>query len=261
VGGDIGFTKNTKNRLPGTFFDISFKAAIPGITGKMQDQDWTDDQNKNQLTHYSVSENRTNMAYLFDLKSGCVFNKGIMSIKTFSVISGMFFEWSAYGGSMLYPNIDEHNNIITNAQTHFYISDKTEGIRYRQTWIGIGFGVSLYGEFNRFFNVEVSFAATPLVFFKAKDEHLLRDLVIEDEGDLLNGGTQLDAAFALSVRPANIFAISLEVAYRNIFNSQGRSKYTYHGKDMNIAKNYPITWYSGAGYEAFDISLMFKFII
>jgi outer membrane protease len=227
------------------FTDGIFKFGFPGETGLMEDRDWVATRYADWLTHYSVHDNETENAILIDANAGVsftIFEKYLL--KTYITYSYMNFSWTASGGSFLYPSADGD---------HAYLTVSRDVGTYRQTWNILSPGISFYGEFNRYFDIEISFKISPLVWFSAKDEHLNRDLVITEE---YFGGIFLEPSLLFSFKPNNFFTISLSFLYRNISGTRGDGEYKEQGQPAFTAKNL-----TGAGYSGFDIGIMAKFNI
>jgi plasminogen activator len=236
-------------RIPGTgwsiFADGIFKFGFPGSTGQMEDRDWMDARYSNFLTHYSVHDNEIKNAVLIDANIGAsfaIFRNHL--IKMFIAYNYMNFHWAATGGSFLYP-IGKNGD-----EGHLYLSAPVEIGTYKQTWHMLSPGIAFYGEFNRYFNIELYIKMSPVVWLSAKDEHLLRDLVITEE---ISGGFSIEPGFTFSFNSSDATVLSLSFLYRNISGIRGNGK--YEEPDETITTNNQ----SGAGYAAFDVGFTAKF--
>jgi outer membrane protease len=219
-----------------------FKFGIPGNTGQMEDRDWTDSRYSDWLTHYSVHDNDTKNAMLIDANIGVsltIFEKHL--IKMFIAYNYMNFYWSATGGSFLYPREDDGG---------VYLAEPIEVITYEQTWNILSPGIAFYGEFNRYFDIEVYIKISPFIWLSAKDEHLLRDLVVTEE---IFVGFFIEPGFTFSFTPNDTIGLSLSFSYRNISDTRGNGKYEEPGR-KTITNNL-----NGAGYSAFDFGITAKF--
>jgi len=224
----------------GLFTDAFFKFGIPGNTGIMEDRDWMFGTYPDWLTHYSVHDNRTQKAMLIDINAGAsfkIFEKFL--IKPFLSYSYMNFSWAASGGSFLYPDEDGD---------HFYLITDTDVITYEQTWNIISIGVSFYGAFNRYFDVDISIKLSPLIWCTAVDNHISRNIIFVDS---MFSGFFFEPGLLFSFTPNDFFKLSLSVKYRNISGARGNAKI-----EGEQAVYYNI---GGAGYSVFDIGLVATF--
>jgi outer membrane protease len=152
----------------------------------------------------------------------------------------MTFSWASKGGSFLYPD-----------QNHFYYSTEIDVITYKQIWHIISPGVSFYGRFNRFFDINLFLNLSPLVWCNSVDEHLLRNLTIKDTMDF---GFFIKPKLVFSFFPQDVIAVSFSFAYTHIGETRGDALYIEQGKAGVIYENI-----AGASYNAFDVGLSVKF--
>jgi outer membrane protease len=242
AGVDINYNwRKPKNSW--TFFsDVLMKFGFSGETGVMEDRDWASLYYPNFLTHYSVHDNKTENAFLVDINIGASFNIFEQFIlKTYMTYSFMKFSWTASGGSFLYPASDGD---------HGYLVQPIDVGTYRQIWHIFSPAIALYGEFNRYFNMEISFKVSPLIWFSDKDNHIGRNLIVTKD---IKGGFFIEPGLVFSFVPKDFFTISFVFSYRNIHGTRGNGKYDYQGQPSIITKNI-----NGAGYSAFDIGIVTK---
>jgi outer membrane protease len=257
-GIDINFDWLNPESNWGLFVDSSFKVGFTAKTGPVEDRDWAG-QNRNGawlpdvLTHYSVHDNNTDKALLIDAAIGVsfeIFRKYLL--RAYIAYDYMTFAWTADGGSFLYPaeDIDRDGYL---EQQHFYVPSGTTVGTYAQEWKIVSPGVSFYGKFNRFFDIDVSLKLSPLIWCTTTDEHRLRNLVIEGSMD---SGFFVEPKLVFSFTPNDLFALSLAVSYTGISGTRGDPKYTEQGSR-------PITYQDtgGSGYSAFDIGLLAKAVL
>lgn len=235
------------------FADASFKFGFPMKTGVMEDRDWTASIGgvwiPEFLTHYSVHDNFTDSAVLINVGTGVsfkIFERYL--IRAEIAYDFMEFAWSAKGGSFLYPaaatNSDGHLD-----QRHFYLKDSKEKvITYTQTWHIISPGVSFYGSFNRFFDIDIFLNMSPLVWCNSVDEHLMRDLTIKDT---MLFGFFIKPRLLFSYMPTNSITLSLSASYTYIGGTRGPGVYMEEGKADGVHDNG-----AGAGYSALDVGLI-----
>jgi outer membrane protease len=241
AGLDLHYNSQVPQRKWNIFADGIFKFGFPGETGQMEDRDWGSEQYVNALTHYSVHDNKTERAILIDTNIGVSFTifKTYL-IKAFVSYGFMNFSWVGSRGSILYP--DDHR----------YITSSGAVISYEQTWNIISPGVSFYGAFNRYFDIEVSFKLSPFIWLSATDHHFARSLVYVDD---CNGGFYFEPNLLFSFKANNFITLGLSFSYKNISGTRGDDEYAYQGQKY-IAKNM-----AGGGYSAFDIGLKATFKI
>jgi outer membrane protease len=228
------------------FADALFKAGIPGKTGVMEDRDWIALDYPQWLTLYSVHDNKTERAFLIDARSGVSFRFfREFLLKPSIAYHFMSFSWAARGGSFLYPS---------SYGDHAYQLSPDTVISYEQTWHILSGGIAFYGAFNRYFDIELSLALSPLIWSRSVDNHILRNLVVTDK---LNGGIFAEGGLRFSFTPMDSFALSLSAAYRHISGPRGNSTYDY--KDTGQRLIYKDV--GGAGYSALTGEITARFII
>ena len=249
AGLDLKYSWMNKTGKFGFFADASYKYGFPCGTGVMEDRDWASEnliygRLPNWLTQYSVHSNRTNSATLIDSRLGMaftIFNQFLL--KPYISYSYMCFSWKASGGSMLYP-YDYGDN--------FPLPSQVGVIKYKQTWNIPSLGLSFYGEFNRYFDIELYTNASPLVWCSSKDYHLLRSLVITDT---LFGGWSIEPGLLFSLRQNGFLTWSLFFSYRHISGARGNGVYKYY----NGLVKFGAPDQKGAGYSVFNAGLAIKF--
>jgi outer membrane protease len=245
-GVDLNYTWQRPANKWGVFANGLFKIGLPSNTGKMEDRDWMEEiapdvyvSTYPWLRYYSVHDNKTEGAVLMDFDLGASFSiAGNFWLRAYVSYSFMYFLWTASGGSVLYPN------------GHVYLPS-IDVITYEQIWHVVSPAAALYGEFNSFFDIEVSLKATPFVWCTDEDNHILRDLVIND---YMFGGFFFEPSLLFSFKPAQYFVLSFSLKYRNISGPRGDGVYKETGELPFTAKNM-----GGAGYRVFDTGLIAKF--
>jgi outer membrane protease len=255
IGLDINYSWLKPGNNWGLFVKGSIKHGFSGGKDVMEDRDWLVLNYPNWLTHYSVHNNNTESANLMDYNLGASFliSKGFL-LKAYFSYHYMYYSWAASGGSLLYPDWDlngDGNPDGDHIYLPMYISSKEKVCTYEQTWHILSPGISFYGEFNRYFDIEVAFELTPFIWCNAKDQHLLRGLVVTDT---LKNGIFIEPSFLFSYKPSNFFAVSLSFEYRDIKKSRGDTKYQPTGEPSFTEKKL-----SGAGFKAFDIGIIAKY--
>ena len=225
------------------FIDASIKWGIPGLNaGIMEDRDWLG-TNPAWLTHYSTHDNRTTDAMLVEANMGVIFTitENIM-LKTALSYRFMSFAWTASGGSVLYPATEDNPST-----SHGYLQPDLDVISYQQEWHIVAPMISLYGQFNRFFNTEIAIKASPAIFFAGEDDHILRSLIFTSS---YSNGLFIEPSLIFSWMLSDYFSLSLSAAYRHISGSRGDVRTTKNGIDLGMTRNT-----EGAGYAVFDVGL------
>jgi outer membrane protease len=242
AGLDIHYNRKKPAGKWSVFTDALFKFGFPAKTGIMEDRDWQDTRYPNFLTNYSVHDNETEKAVLININAGASFNifEKIL-IKPFLSYNYMNFSWAASGGSLLYPGADGGHN---------YILSSGNVITYEQVWNIIAAGISFYGAFNRYFDINISVSLSPLIWCTAVDNHILRSLIFTDT---LSGGFFIEPGLIFSFTPNDFLSVSLSVAYRNISGTRGDSK-AQSPTTTVISKNA-----GGAGYSVFDAGIIVNY--
>jgi len=256
IGADIRYSWLKPENKLGIFANGLFKMGVSDGAAKMEDKDWLVDSYPYWLTNYSVHNSRVNSLNMIDLNLGMsilIFQKFLF--KPYFSYHYMHFEWSASGGSILYPTVSFDENTGDYYADHFFLGPIMV-ITYEQTWHIVSPAISFYGEFNRFFDIEIAFEVTPFIWCNSKDDHLQREyggLVIND---YLVEGVFIEPSILFSYKPTDNFVLSLSFVYREIEKTRGDSKYKYKeaGHPVDPEKNI-----GGAGYYAVDIGIISKF--
>jgi len=251
IGLDIRYSWLKPGNVLGIFTNGSFKFGISDGADIMEDKDWLSDNYPNWLTHYSVHDNKVDTLNMMDFNLGMsivIFQK--LLLKPYFSYHYMHFEWSARGGSILYPTVSKDEDTGKYYADHYYLKP-IKIITYEQTWHAVAPGISIYGEFNRFFDIEIAFEATPFIWCTAIDNHILRDLVITDK---LTGGLLFETNILFSYKPTDHFVLSFSVVIRETEKTRGNSKYEEAGKPAFTEKNI-----GGVGYNAVGVGLITKF--
>jgi outer membrane protease len=178
---------------------------------------------------------------MIDVNAGLLIKAhDVFSIKPFLSYSYMNFSWTAKGGSFLYP--DGHAYSITGMNVG----------TYAQTWNIISLGISLNGVFNRFFNVDLSLKFSPVIWLSARDNHIMRDLIVTEN---LFGGFFIEPRMLFSFTPNDFFTLSLSMTYKEVFGTRGDSTYN----DKGIIDTYKNL--GGAGYFSSEFGIVASFAI
>jgi outer membrane protease len=253
AGADVGYgwrspvkPKNVFQHIfTGFFIDAFFKYGLPAYIGLMEDWDWIR-QPSWVLSHYSLHDNKTEMAMLAGLdigKSFRLYNQFRLSV--FFSYDVMYYSFSASGGVFLYPESDGG---------HYYDPNLDNVVTYIQFWQILSPGLSLYGAFNNYFSIDIFFKISPLVTVSSFDDHLLGTMQIIN--DPMPFGLYIEPGFVFTFKPPDSrFLLSFSLNYRNIGGNRGDSRYKYLD-NSSIYRNV-----GGANYSAFDIGITagFKF--
>ena len=229
----------------GLISSLSFKAGLPLKTGIMVDHDWMN-QNNNYLTHYSRHDAIIKHSFLADASLGYSFRlTSFFSVGVFGEFSFMNFFWSANDGYLQYPEsyssgeYSEWNSSLS--EIHLY----GKIITYNQNWFILAPGVSLSGQFGRFFSVKGIFNYSPLIYCQDEDNHIKRNTVFND---FLYYGHYFKGGGTLVFSPSPRFDFNLSFSYSLIKNTRG---------DAEI-NGVTYTGIAGTGYSAFDMGLSMR---
>jgi len=252
IGLDIKYSWLKPENKWGLFANGLIKFGFSGKTGVMEDRDWSAEEigidNPSWLTHYSVHDNKTESAMLMDFNLGAsflIFQKFLL--KPYLSYHYMHFSWTASGGSALHP--------AWSRTGHISIPEDINVVIYEQTWHIFSPAISFYGEFNRFFDIEIAFEATPFIWCIAKDGHLSENKVETLFTDYVKEGIFIEPSFLFSYKPTDHFVLSLSFTYRDINKSRGDTlKKDVSSSTSTINRNT-----SGAGYNAVDFGIISKF--
>jgi len=254
IGLDIKYSWLKPENVWGLFANGSFKYGLSSKPDVMEDRDWLAEEikninNPNWLTNYSVHNNKTESAILMDFNLGAsflIFQKFLL--KPYISYHYMHFSWTASGGSMLFPT-------WRTGWDHAYIPEDINVVTYEQTWYIFSPAISFYGEFNRFFDIEIAFEATPFIWCIAKDEHLSNNKVHTVFNDYVKEGVFIEPSLLFSYKPIDHFVLSLSFIYRDINKSRGDTLIKEPSSSTYILNQNK----GGAGYTAFDIGIIAKY--
>jgi outer membrane protease len=248
-GAALDFSQIRPLEKPGLFSSLSLKFGFPGKTGSIEDRDWLTPQD--ELTNYSLSDNYTDHALLFDLVLGL--SLPLMSrwqIKLFWSFSWMSFLWTGRDGYMRYSpnaNIPLDDSV---KETPLY----GPSIVYAQEWFLTSPGLAVAISFFSRFRAALSFQISPWMACLARDNHVMRSLEFRD---YVYGGLYLEPRgdFVFSFR--EYFELSLYVAYRYLKGGRGESygRNTGSGGTDLFQKG---AEEAGMGWYALDSGLSFK---
>ncbi|GMO54972.1 MAG: omptin family outer membrane protease PgtE [Termitinemataceae bacterium] len=243
MGADIHYDYLKQGKKVGFFIDGTFKYSIPSEFGSMEDRDWTDNTNHSHLTYFSEHNIKTKNMMFADGNLGLQFLlRQKVIFKTYVSYSYMDFSWSAGAGSLLYPT------------NHYYKSDE-ELLTYQQTWHILSPAISFYGNFNKYFDIELGLKATPFIMAFDNDHHILTRTKYVNE---MLGGLFIEPSLELGFKPANHLKLSLSFSYRNVTARGDTFIYSDSNPDVAISKT---EFLGGAGYSMLDIAFGIRFTI
>ncbi|MDR1100125.1 MAG: omptin family outer membrane protease [Treponema sp.] len=246
-GAALDFSRIRPLEKPGFFALLSLKFGFPAKTGIMEDLDWL--TVNDELTNYSLSDNYTNGAFLFDVFLGASLPLGDFAlIKLQWGFSLMSFQWTGRDGYRRYSSNENTPLDDSVGPVPFY------GILilYAQNWLITSPGLALQIPLSRHFRTDLFFQISPFIFCNARDDHVLRNLEFLD---YVSGGLYLeprgDFVFSFWER----FELSLYVSYRYIRGAHGESYQRSTGGSGQYLKTAED---AGAAWYALDSGLTFK---
>jgi len=256
----------------GFFSSLSFKAGIPGVSGKMEDRDWQSSEN-DALTNFSSHTNITDAFFWADLSIGASFPVlSILYIKPFLSGSWMHFAFTGRDGygkyarangctldcTLTYKAPGCTSNHSTSNKPYYpidyypydYSFDGQEVIHYQQDWLIAALGFTLGTKILSPFLFELTFQISPFAYCIAVDEHISRNILFYDYSSF---GLFLEPSGKFSFLLKN-FCFSLEAAYRYINLTKGQSYYKSTGSET-----FNKSGEAGAGLHFLDVRLLFKY--
>ena len=243
-----GESNNSTGFFSNFFTNVSMKFGIPGNTGYIEDRDWMNPSNLNYVTHFSVHNNFTKAALLIDIDIGKLYSLNEkIRIKPFISYSYMYYSWAARGG------YGEYDKYFSGNYEHHDFPPDDDMILYKQNWHIFSPGISMLGDFNKNFNIEVYFKISPAVYVVAKDTHLYESGDIAEFTDYMNGGFFFEPRLLLSLKVNSLLTFSFSYSYRNISKARGDTEIVYSYKDPGVSYNT-----GGAAYSAHQAGLMAK---
>ncbi|MCL2185070.1 MAG: omptin family outer membrane protease [Treponema sp.] len=256
LGLNIDFCRSDLLEKTGFFSSLSFKAGIPYDSGVIENRDWMNNSNRNELTHFSSHTNKTKEYFQTDVVIGV----SIPVLKSFYLIpfisgSWMHFSFSGRNGNGNYIWYDPPE-VSYQGQ---------EVIRYKQDWLLIAAGLSIGTNILSPFAINISFQISPFTYCIARDDHLsvwipeFKYNNITYPAGWTNPRTYYDyTSFGLFIEPkANIsltwksLKFSLEYSYRFIDRTIGAS---FKDEGNGIVKND----FAGAGISFMDFKFLFS---
>jgi outer membrane protease len=212
-GASLDFSRRYPLEKTGFFADVSARFSVPYRTGYMEDRDWL--ASGNRLSAYSIHDNYTQWAMLFDLHTGV--SLPIKSAGVFKLYAGfhyMRFDWVGRDGYTQYG---------TGLYTPWNKDDTKKPevgpiISYVQNWFILAPGVSFYIPLHRFFTVNLDLQISPLVFCLDQDDHLLTQYRFND---YTFWGVFIEPRGEFIFSPHKRIDISLSAAYRFIRDPRG----------------------------------------
>ena len=250
-GAQLDFSRISPVNRPDFFSSLSFKAGIPGITGKMEDRDWMSAENDN-LTHFSSHDNETREFYWLDIAAGISLPvSSNLSLKPFFNTSWMHFSYAARDGYAIYSRIKtfdppDYYPIDDNPTEYTFTGDN---IYYTQDWIMLAAGCTLGIKLFADFALDLSFQISPLNICFDVDEHLARKIMFID---FTRFGLFLEVRGKLSYTISR-FEFSYEYAYQYIGKTRGETFTTQDDGVYILAMNE-----AGAGLSLMDSRFAIK---
>jgi len=225
----------------------SLRFGLPFRSGNIENRDWKNPQ-ENRLTHFSRHEAFIQNAILLDVSAGYSWRlTDSLALRAFMEFSFMHFSWSGENGFIEYPDSAPYLPWPTDHPRR-YIYGMV--IRYSQNWFIFAPGFSLLWRINERFSLDGNFSYSPLIYCRARDDHLhySRPITFWDNmffGHYFNGG----GTFIFSARTD--LDVSLSISYRRITGTRGNTIIQDNQSGQTVRYNNA----AGAGFSALDISL------
>ncbi|GAB6392050.1 MAG: omptin family outer membrane protease [Treponematales bacterium] len=214
----------TRVNISRFFVSAAIKVGIPGETGSMVDWDWlavsTEVDMRKMLTHYSTSTNATKLALFTEARVGWRHRlMGDSSGDLFAALDYNYLAFWAYDTTGLY--YDEYPD---GSPGGYIWSRKGTAVAYKQLWLIPSVGYQAGGALNRYFNGSVFIKLSPYPILAADDEHILRQLHIEES---LSGGFYMNPGFTFTFTPTKRVSFSLTASYSGVWGSRGEAIYSW----------------------------------
>ncbi|MDR2151069.1 MAG: omptin family outer membrane protease [Spirochaetaceae bacterium] len=237
------------------FLDLSCKFGFEGMTGAMEDRDWQDYDDSTALTNYSVHDNYTKNAFLFDGDAGFLLPLGSRYLfKVFGSFSYMTFSWNARNGYLQYAKTT--NGFYDTSMYPWSASLPKKYlygpvISYSQQWISAASGLSFSMPFLQVFTVELGLKIGTVLYCAGVDDHYLRQLQFND---FSSGGILVEPKLLLSFSKNKHLAVLFSTSYRSIQGTQGVTYYRQTGYQQNAAAGtiFKSSGGSGASFAVAD---------
>ena len=220
----------------------SLRFGLPFRSGHKENRDWQNPQ-ESWLTDFSRQEAFIQNAILLDISAGYSWRlTNSLALRTFMEFSFMHFSWSGENGfAQPAPTSDlpEWHSGIPKYTFYGMI------IRYSQNWFIFAPGFSLLWGINERFSLKGHFSYTPLIFCRARDDHLLAQTIFWDTmsfGHYINGGG------AIIFSPRRDLDLSLAISYRHISGTRGNFRLQDNIEGTSV-RHYNA---AGAGFSALN---------
>lgn len=245
-GASLDFSRRYPLEKAGFFADLTARFSVPYRTGYMEDRDWL--ASGYRLSEYSIHDNYTQWAMLFDLHTGV--SLPVKSVGLFKLYAGlhyMKFDWVARDGYYQYGNKSPWHEDIPKMPFYGPV------ITYTQNWFILSPGGSLHIPLHRFFSVNLDLQISPLVFCLDQDDHLKKNYRFND---YMFWGVFIEPKGECIVSPHKQIDISLSAAYRFIKGSRG---YIIQTDDSGKVTNHQDS--AGASFSALtgDLAVKIRF--
>lgn len=227
----------------------TIKVGIPGLSGAIEDRDWTNTQ-YDHLTLYSRHKAVSKVSIVSETSAGYSLPlKDYFALGFFGEFTYMHFSWAAKDGYTQYWPGDRNTAPPWDPSLP---KDYVQGecILYKQNWFIFTPGASLKWKLGGGFFLEGTFCFSPFVYCADRDDHLATGVTFLDYalfGHYINGGGKI------SFSEKNIKA-SIACNYRHINRLRG-STYEQVGSNpvYQTSKDG-----SGMGFSAIDLEFAFS---
>jgi outer membrane protease len=246
LGVSLDFSRRYPLEKTGFFADASARFAVPYRTGYMEDRDWLAPEYR--LSEYSIHDNYTQGAMLFDLQAGASLPiKSAGLLKLYAGFHYMRFSWIARDGYFQYGRKTPWNPNITKEPWSGPV------IAYVQNWFILSPGVSFYIPLHRFFSVTLDLQVSPIVFCLDQDDHIHPAKRVQYK-DYMFWGVFFEPRGEFIFSPHNRIDVALSVAYRFIKGPRGYTDIT----DYSGGESGRLPDAAGAGFSALAAGLSVK---
>ena len=244
----------------GFYGAIYLKIGLPMKTGVVEDRDWlTPASTPGSLTLYSSHENKTSASVIADLEPGISFPLiNNLSLKLYLGFSYMYFKFEGSDG---YTQYGDNNRIASQTNPYIpwnsgwpknYISGL--GIDYVQNWFILKPGIEFVWS-NKYFLINASFSASPLVGCFSIDNHYHRNPHFQTRSNL-SGVVYFEPKVDFLYKINNRFGFGLSFSYRHIGEIKGDVEHEEYFTTGTVKNNYYNI--GGAAYKAITLEGIFR---
>jgi outer membrane protease len=250
LGSALSFSRSNPLSGPGAALDLSVKFGLPLKSGSMEDRDWLNSNDPEQLTNFSTHDAYLEGgALLLDFSGGIAIPiKSVVAVKALVSLSYMQFSWAGQNGYGEYLKFDFSKNGYGDEWERKDFNGTV--ITYDQAWLIISPGIGLFWPLGRVLSLDFHFFISPWIYAGDEDHHVARNIRFND---YMRGGLYVEPGLDIAFTPNRFFSLVLRGSWRHIAGTRGDT--SENGSSQLVKDG------AGAGFSAFDIGLSCKFAL